>query len=118
MVATEESRATELWVESHELATPGKRLTWHLSHFHLKASQCLGTDLSGAHLTGATLEGWNIDHATNLHAIDSAYVYLLEPFDALGQRRDDHHRERLPHDPDKIFGPGDFETYFNSSSRR
>lgn len=84
----------------------------HLENANLKASQFLGADLEGAHLTGATLEGWNIDHATNLHAIDCAYVYLLEPFDALGQRRDDHHRERLPHDPDKSFGPGDFETYF------
>jgi uncharacterized protein YjbI with pentapeptide repeats len=84
----------------------------HLEKANLKASQCLGTDLEGAHLTGATLEGWNIDHATNLHAIDCAYVYLLEPFDALGHRRDDHHRERLPHDPDKTFTPGDFETYF------
>jgi uncharacterized protein YjbI with pentapeptide repeats len=84
----------------------------HLEGANLKASQCLGTDLEGAHLTGATLEGWNIDHATNLHAVDCAYVYLLEPFDALGQRRDDHHRERLPHDPEKSFGPGDFETYF------
>jgi hypothetical protein len=83
-----------------------------LEKANLKASQCLGTDLSGAHLTGATLEGWNIDHATNLHAIDCAYVYLLEPFDALGHRRDDHHRERLPHDPDKTFAPGEFETYF------
>jgi uncharacterized protein YjbI with pentapeptide repeats len=78
----------------------------------LKQSQCLGTDLGGAHLTGATLEGWNIDHATQLEGVDCAYVYLLEPFDALGQRRDDHHRERLPHDPEKSFGPGDFETYF------
>jgi uncharacterized protein YjbI with pentapeptide repeats len=84
----------------------------NLEKANLKASQCLGTDLEGAHLTGATLEGWNIDHTTNLHAIDCAYVYLLEPFDALGQRRDDHHRERLPHDPDKTFAPGDFETYF------
>jgi uncharacterized protein YjbI with pentapeptide repeats len=84
----------------------------HLENANLKASQCLGTDLAGAHLTGATLEGWNIDHATKLVGVDCAYVYLLEPFDALGQRRDDHHRERLPHDPDKSFGLGDFETYF------
>jgi hypothetical protein len=39
-------------------------------------------------------------------------VYLPEPFDALGHRRDDHQRERLPHDPEKSFGLGDFETYF------
>jgi uncharacterized protein YjbI with pentapeptide repeats len=84
----------------------------HLEGANLKASQCLGTDLEGAHLTGATLEAWNIDHATNLHGVDCAYVYLLEPFDAHGQRHDDHHRDRLPHDPDKSFGPGDFEAYF------
>jgi uncharacterized protein YjbI with pentapeptide repeats len=84
----------------------------HLEGANLKACQCLGTDLAGAHLTGATLEGWNIDHDTKLKGVDCAYVYLLEPLDALGQRRDDHHRERLPHDPDKSFGPGDFEAYF------
>ncbi|WP_411875365.1 pentapeptide repeat-containing protein [Vulcanococcus limneticus] len=84
----------------------------HLENANLKASQCLGTDLKGAHLTGATLEAWNIDRDTNLHAIDCTHVYLLEPFDELGQRRDDHDRERLPHDPKKSFGPGDFETYF------
>ena len=84
----------------------------HLENANLKASQCLGTDLNGAHLTGATLEAWNIDCDTNLHAIDCTHVYLLEPFDELGQRRDDHDRERLPHDPKKSFGPGDFKTYF------
>jgi uncharacterized protein YjbI with pentapeptide repeats len=83
-----------------------------LENANLKASQCLGTDFAGAHLTGATLEAWNIDHTTNLRDVDCAYVYLLEPLDAQGQRRDDHRRERLPHDPDKIFGPGDFEAYF------
>lgn len=58
------------------------------------------------------LEAWNIDHGTNLHGIDCAYVYLLEPFDAHGQRREDQHRERLPHDPAKSFEAGDFEIYF------
>jgi uncharacterized protein YjbI with pentapeptide repeats len=84
----------------------------HLENANLKASQCLGTNFEGAHLTGATLEAWNIDHTTNLQGVDCAYVYLLEPLDAQGQRRDDHHRERLPHDSDKTFGPGDFEAYF------
>jgi uncharacterized protein YjbI with pentapeptide repeats len=83
-----------------------------LENANLKASQCLGTNFEGAHLTGATLEAWNIDHTTNLRDVDCSYVYLLEPLDAQGQRRDDHHRERLPHDPDKTFGPGDFEAYF------
>jgi uncharacterized protein YjbI with pentapeptide repeats len=84
----------------------------HLENANLKGSQCLGTDFDGAHLTGTTLEAWNIDHTTNLRDVDCAYVYLLEPLDAQGQRRDDHHRERLPHDTDKTFGPSDFEAYF------
>jgi uncharacterized protein YjbI with pentapeptide repeats len=84
----------------------------HLEKANLKGSQCLGTNFEGAHLTGATLESWNIDHTTNLRDVDCAYVYLLEPLDAQGQRRDDHRRERLSHDPDKTFGPGDFEAYF------
>ena len=28
------------WVESHELATPGKRLLWHLEHFRCPMEQC------------------------------------------------------------------------------
>jgi hypothetical protein len=28
------------WVESHELATPGKRLLWHLEHFRCPTEQC------------------------------------------------------------------------------
>lgn len=83
-----------------------------LEEANLKASQCLGTNLEGAHLSGATLEAWNIDHATNLRGIDCSFVYLLEPLDAHGQRRDQRQRERLPHDPRKSFGPGDFEAYF------
>jgi uncharacterized protein YjbI with pentapeptide repeats len=84
----------------------------HLEGANLKGTQCLGTDLEGAHLTGTTLEAWNIDHATKLHGIDCTHVYLLEPFDPNGLRRDDHQRERLPHDPGKSFQPGDFDIYF------
>ena len=84
----------------------------HLEGANLKGTQCLGTDLECAHLTGTTVEGWNINHATNLHGIDCSYVYLLEPVDVQGQRRDDDQRERLPHDPGKSFQPGDFEIYF------
>ena len=84
----------------------------HLEGTNLAGAQCLGTDFSKAHLPGACLEAWNIDNNTNLHQVECAYVYLLESHDAQGHRRDDHHRERLPHDPDKTFQPGDFETYF------
>jgi uncharacterized protein YjbI with pentapeptide repeats len=84
----------------------------HLEGANLAGAQCLGTDFSEAHLSGACLEAWNIDSTTRLDGVDCAYVYLLETHDAQGQRRDDHHRERLPHDPDKTFEPGDFAAYF------
>lgn len=83
-----------------------------LQQANLKACQCLGTDFSEAHLDGACLEGWNIDSGTHLAAVQASHVYLLECTDAQGHRRDDHQRERLPHDPKKNFEAGDFETYF------
>ena len=83
-----------------------------LQQANLKACQCLGTDFSAAQLNGACLEGWNIDSGTNLAAVQASHVYLLECTDQWGQRRDDHQRERLPHDPQKNFEAGDFETYF------
>ena len=73
-----------------------------LQQANLKACQCLGTDFSAAELDGACLEGWNIDSGTNLAAVQASHVYLLECTDQWGQRRDDHQRERLPHDPKKI----------------
>ncbi len=83
-----------------------------LQQANLKACHCLGTDFSAAQLGGACLEGWNIDSGTNLAAVQASHVYLLECTDQWGQRRDDHQRERLPHDPKKNFEAGDFETYF------
>ena len=83
-----------------------------LQQANLKACQCLGTDFSAAELDGACLEGWNIDSGTNLAAVQASHVYLLECTDQWDHRRDDHQRERLPHDPKKNFEAGDFETYF------
>jgi uncharacterized protein YjbI with pentapeptide repeats len=84
----------------------------HLEGANLAGAQCLGTDFSEAHLTGACLGAWNIDNSTNLHGADCAYVYLLESHDAQGHRREELHRERLPHDLEKCFEPGDLEAYF------
>lgn len=73
---------------------------------NLAKAQVTEADMSGASLTGACLEAWNIDSTTTLKDIDCQYVYLLEQSDAKGSR------ERRPHDPDKIFQPGDFEKFF------
>ncbi len=72
----------------------------------LTEAQAVATDFTGACLTGATLEAWNIDSTTTLRNIDCQYVFLRETPDALGTR------ERRPHDPDKVFQPGDFEKLF------
>ncbi|TVP65558.1 MAG: pentapeptide repeat-containing protein, partial [Leptolyngbya sp. LCM1.Bin17] len=73
---------------------------------NLAEANCIGTNFTAAHLTGASLEAWNIDSTTLLKDIDCQYVFLREQPDARGSR------ERRPHDPDKIFQPGDFEKFF------
>lgn len=73
---------------------------------NLTHAQCVGTDFTGAHLTGACLEAWNIDETTILKDIDCEYVFLKAEPDARGDR------ERRPHDPNKVFQPGDFEKIF------
>ncbi|MEL6816208.1 MAG: pentapeptide repeat-containing protein, partial [Cyanobacteria bacterium J06598_3] len=72
----------------------------------LTEAQAINTDFTGACLTGATLEAWNIDSTTTFQNIDCQYVFLREHLDDKGNR------ERRPHNPDKVFQPGDFEKFF------
>lgn len=72
----------------------------------LTAALAVGADFAGAALTGACLEAWNIDHTTSLSQVDCQFVFLLERPNALGSR------ERRPHEPDQVFGPGDFEKLY------
>ncbi|MEM9089093.1 MAG: pentapeptide repeat-containing protein [Cyanobacteria bacterium P01_F01_bin.53] len=72
----------------------------------LTEAQAVNADFTGAHLTGATLEAWNIDSTTTFQNIDCQYVFLREHPDDKGNR------ERRPHNPDKVFQPGDFEKFF------
>ena len=78
----------------------------NLKDANLREVLAIGTDLTNAYLTGACLEAWNIDAKTKLSGVDCQYVFLLETPDSLGSR------ERRPHDPDRVFAPGDFEKLY------
>ena len=73
---------------------------------NLREVLAIGADFTHAYLTGACLEAWNIDHTTKLEAVDCQYIFRLEQPNEFGSR------ERLPHNSDKLFQPGDFENYF------
>jgi uncharacterized protein YjbI with pentapeptide repeats len=73
---------------------------------NLAETLAIGADFTGAFLTGACLQGWNIDHTTILKNIDCQFVFLLERENERGDR------ERRPHDPNKVFQPGDFEKLY------
>ena len=96
----------------HRANLTGANLSGSILHYaelhgaRLTEANCVGTDFTAAQLTGACLEAWNYDDTTILQAIDCQYVFLKAQPNALGWR------ERLPHNPDKCFAPGDFEKYF------
>lgn len=77
-----------------------------LREANLTEVQAIDTDFTEAALTGACLEGWNIDHTTKLDRVDCQYVFLLEHPNAIGSR------ERRPHHPDQVFRSGEFEKLY------
>jgi hypothetical protein len=65
----------------------------------------VGTDFTGASMTGVCLEAWNIESSTKLDEVDCQYVYLLEN---PKPRTDD--RERRP--SSGVFQPQEFTKLF------
>ncbi|MEM8642969.1 MAG: pentapeptide repeat-containing protein [Cyanobacteria bacterium P01_G01_bin.54] len=78
----------------------------NLKNANLTESIAVGTDFTHAYLTGACLESWVIDPTTIFQNADCQYIYLREQPNELGSR------ERRPHDPTKVFAPGDFERLY------
>ena len=72
-----------------------------LSGAQLVRTQLGGTDLANACFTGACIEDWNINSATNLDGVVCDYVYL---------KRD--RQARRPVDPRQNFAPGEFTQLF------
>lgn len=73
---------------------------------NLTRTQALGTNFNRVKLTGACLEGWNIDSTTQLAGIECQFVYLLE-----NPKPGTDDRERRPPNDDE-FKPGDFTKLF------
>ncbi|MCY7273219.1 MAG: pentapeptide repeat-containing protein [Phormidesmis sp. CAN_BIN44] len=80
-----------------------------LQYANLTEAQAIGTDFTGAHLTGACLEAWNLDHSTCLKDVNCQFIFLLEHPNSKGNR------DRRPHDPDREFAPGDFEKLYQEA---
>ncbi|NEO04941.1 pentapeptide repeat-containing protein [Moorena sp. SIO3I8] len=78
----------------------------NLEWANLTEANCVGTDFTHVYLTGACLEAWNIDSTTTLTNIDCQYVFLIENPNDMGSR------ERRPHDPNRVFKPGDFDKLY------
>ncbi len=78
----------------------------NLSGAKLIGVQALGTNFEDATLTGACIEDWNINSRTNLQNVKCDYIYLK----AISSEEEKKYifTERVPHDPDKIFAPGEF----------
>ena len=62
----------------------------------------LATNFTRANLTGACIQDWNINQKTIFEEVICDYIYY---------ELDDGktYQERRPHDPNKIFNPGDFQ---------
>lgn len=81
----------------------------NLINANLKRVQALGTDFAGANLTSTCIEDWHINSRTNLHNVKCDYVYLAEIY---SEEHKYIKEDRRPHDPDKIFAPGEFSKLF------
>ena len=76
----------------------------NLFYAMLATVQALKTNFSSANLTGACIEDWNINKETNLENVSCDYIYLKQ-----GQQ------ERLPHDLNRTFKPGEFTKYIEKA---
>ncbi len=77
-----------------------------MSDADLRRVQALRTNFEGAILTGACIEDWNINNQTNLQNVKCDYIYLKTIYSEDGKNC--IYSDRVPHDPDKIFAPGEF----------
>ncbi|MEM9274385.1 MAG: pentapeptide repeat-containing protein [Cyanobacteria bacterium P01_F01_bin.143] len=83
----------------------------NLTGVNLSRVQALAKSFKGTILTGACITDWIINSQTNLQNVKCDYIYLNKgSYSSLNRRW--IFKERIPHDPDKIFAPGEFTQLF------
>ena len=75
-----------------------------LYNANLREAICINTNFTKVKLTGACIQGWNIDHSTKLDDVDCKYMFLLEP-----------DRDRRPYNLNKEFEVGDFTRLYQQA---
>ncbi|MGD1701806.1 pentapeptide repeat-containing protein [Dapis sp. BLCC M229] len=76
-----------------------------LESANLTEVQAIATNFTGAKLTGACIENWNIDAKTQLNEVECRFIYLEET-----PQSGANNRERRPHSGE--FQPGEFTKLF------
>jgi len=78
----------------------------NLKNADLDRAQVLSTNFDSAILTGACIQDWNINSQTNLQNVKCDYIFLKKFY--YKEKNEWLYNDRVPHDPDKIFAPGEF----------
>ena len=78
----------------------------NLDGANLQMAQALNTNFEDANLTGACIEDWNINSNTNFENVKCDYIFLKYTY--LEEEQRWVFSDRIPHDPNKIFAPGEF----------
>lgn len=73
-----------------------------LSDVNLRFVQALSTRFNKANLTRACIEDWHINSHTNLQGVVCEDIFTRYDYEK------EHFTDRLPHDPNQIFAPGEF----------
>ncbi len=84
-----------------------------LSGAFLTGTQVLATNFDRAILTGACIQEWHFNSATNLNNVICDYIYFKHEYNSEEDSWD--FSERRPQSPDKNFNPGEFTKLFQKA---